>query len=507
MKVCLIRPPRVLKLMALSQKPAAPFGLAYLAGTLKKAGHTIKVIDGAGEAPEQYHKFIDDVLVNGISDDALIAQIPADTELIGYSCMFTGNWLFDRALIDKIGERFPNATIIAGGEHITAVPEFCLTQARHLDICVLGEGEETILEIINAMQQGGYYAHIESIVYRSGDEFKRTGRRARIRKLDEIAEPAWEYFPVDNYQLVNSANGVFRTRTLPILASRGCPYECTFCSSPQMWGTKYSLRTPALVVDEMEKYMREYDIRNFDFFDLTAIVKKDWIIEFASIIIARNLQISWQIPGGTRAEVIDEEVSAYLYKSGCTNITYAPESGSQRILDIIKKRVRLPAMMNSIKASRKNNLSIKLNMIIGFPDETHRDIWKTLWFLIQCAWFGVDDMFPANFTPYPGSELFTRLINEGKISLNDDYFKMIIISYTYAHPKRFSEHVGIGALRFYTIFQLLLFYSCSFLFRPAKVFKMVRNLVTRKYETRSEILIAELFKKKEKIIVLDTAQA
>ncbi len=496
-----------MKLMALSQKPAAPFGLAYLAGALKRAGHTIKIIDGAGEAPEQYNKFIDDFVVNGITSEAIIERIPADAELIGYSCMFTGNWLFDRALIDKIGDCFPNATIIAGGEHITAVPEFCLSQAKQLDVCVLGEGEETILDIIDAIQNNRDYSQVEGIVYRSEGEFLRTPKRARIRKLDEIAEPAWEYFPVDNYQLVNSANGVFRTRTLPILASRGCPYECTFCSSPQMWGTKYSLRTPAFVVDEMEKYMQLYGVRNFDFFDLTAIVKKDWIIEFASIIIDRKLQISWQIPGGTRAEIIDEEVSAYLYNSGCTNITYAPESGSQRILDLIKKRVRLPAMIKSIKASRKNNLSIKLNMIIGFPDETHRDIWKTIWFLIKCAWIGVDDMFPANFTPYPGSELFTRLIQEGKISLNDDYFKMIVISYTYSHPKRFSAHVGINALRFYTIFQLLLFYSCSFLFRPGKVFRMVRNLVTKKYETRSEILIAELFRKREKIIVLDTAQA
>ena len=506
MKVCLIRPPRVLKLMALSQKPAAPFGLAYLAGTLHKAGHEIKVIDGAGEAPDQYHKFIDDFLINGISADAILERIPADVELIGYSCMFTGNWLFDRILIDKIGAAFPNAMLIAGGEHVTAVPEFCLGEAEHLDVCVRGEGEETILDIIEVVKGNKSFAEVEGIVYRHTNEFIRTGKRARIRKLDEIAEPAWDYFPIDNYQLVNSANGVFRTRTLPILASRGCPYECTFCSSPQMWGTKYSLRTPVLVVDEMEKYMKLYGVQNFDFFDLTAIVKKDWIIEFASIIIDRKLNISWQIPGGTRAEVIDEEVAAYLYNSGCTNITYAPESGSQHILDLIKKRVRLPAMIKSIKASRKNNLSIKLNMIIGFPDETHLDIWKTIWFLIKCAWIGVDDMFPANFTPYPGSELFSRLIREDRISLNDDYFKMIVISYTYSHPKRFSDHVGINALRFYTIFQLLIFYSCSFLFRPGKVFRMVRNLVTRKYETRSEILIAELFKKKEKIIVVDTVQ-
>ncbi len=507
LRICFIRPSRILKLVSISQKPAAPLGLAYLASVTSKAGHDVSVVDAAGMAPDQYTPFKDDIVVNGLSISEAIAKIPGQTDIIGLSCMFSGNWLWDREFLIAVRNEHPQALIIAGGEHITAVSEYCMEDCPALDLCVLGEGEQKLLNVIDAYIHKSGYDEIEDVVTRSQNKPKVTEEaknpksniKRRIQKLDQIPIPDWSFFPIDNYQIANSANGVFRTRSLPVMASRGCPYSCTFCSSPNMWGTKYNLRKPEELVNEIEYVHNTYNIGNFDFFDLTAIIKREWIIEFAKEILRRELKITWQIPGGTRAEAIDEEVAYYLNASGCSNITYAPESGSDRLLKIIRKKVSLQSMIDSIKASSKQGLSIKLNMIVGLPDETHKDIWKTMWFLVRCSWNGVDDMFPANFTPYPGSSIFKDLVAEGKIKMNDDYFDMIVYSYTYTFKDVYSKNLGKNWLRFYGLFLLFLFYSTSFLFKPKKVVRLIKSLFSGKYETRMEVILGEMLRSRFKM--------
>ncbi len=112
-----------------------------------------------------------------------------------------------------------------------------------------------------------------------------------------------------------------------MLATRGCPYSCTFCSSPDMWTTRYYARSPASVVDEIADYVERYGISNVDFEDLTAFINRDWILAFCAELVRRDLHISYQLPSGTRSEALDAEVLAPLWRSGCRNLTYAPESG------------------------------------------------------------------------------------------------------------------------------------------------------------------------------------
>ena len=117
--------------------------------------------------------------------------------------------------------------------------------------------------------------------------------------------------------------------TVPILATRGCPYQCTYCSAPNMWLPRWIPRDPIKVVDEIEYYSKNFSAKNFPFQDLTAIIKKEWIKAFCEEIIKRNLNITWQLPTGTRSEAIDDEIASLLKKSGMTSMAYAPESGSE----------------------------------------------------------------------------------------------------------------------------------------------------------------------------------
>lgn len=498
MKICLIHPPRLMKPLSATMKPSPPLGLAFIAAALKREGHQIQVIDALAEAPDQYVQFKEDIVLNGLTEVEIARLIHPDTDVIGLSLMFSGNWLHNRILINYLGQQFPKATIIAGGEHLTAAPEFCINQTNSLHVCICGEGEETVVEVVKAIEHGTDFSTINGIVYRNNDNQPvRTERRARIKAIEDIAWPAWELFPLEQYKANGIIYGVDRdVYSVPLSATRGCPYSCTFCSSPQMWTTRYYMRSVQDVANEMEYFYHTFKVRNFDFFDLTAIIKKEWILDFTKEILKRKLDITWQIPAGTRSEAIDQEVAHYLYLSGCRNITYAPESGSIETLKLIKKKVKLPNMLRSIAFSSKENMNIKLNIIIGFPGETHANIWHTILFLVKASWYGANDMAPSVFSPYPGSELFKKLSDEGKLNMYDDnFFYEIIYVDTFFNSSFYNNEINKYVLRLYQIMYLAVFYSSNYIFHPTRLFKTIRNIWTRKYDSRAEMALGELIKR------------
>jgi radical SAM superfamily enzyme YgiQ (UPF0313 family) len=487
--------------------PSPPLGPAYIAAVLRKEGHVVQALDAAVEGFYDVEKFKLGTYIFGLNVENTVKRILPNTEVVCISLMYTNSWYLDRELIAAISARFPKAIIIGGGEHATAVPEYCFTTAPALDYIVMGEGEGTIAELMSALQLQQPVDAISRIAYKTatGIQINNFSRRIkRVDAVDEIPWPAWDLFPLDKYFNYKVTYGVYRGNCLPILASRGCPYDCTFCSSPQMWGKKYSLREVSDVVDEMEYYYKTYQVTSFDFFDLTAIIYKDWIVNICDEIIRRGLNITYQIPAGTRAEAIDFEVATKLYQSGCKNITYAPESGSERVLKAIRKRVNLPQILNSIKYSHTVGMNIKLNIIVGFPDETHLDVWKTIWFLVKSSWYGAHDMYPGVFSPYPGSLLYDRLVEEGKIDLySDDYILQIISSHDLWPGKTYNAKMSSTSVKIYTLVMFFAFYSSNFLFRPHRAFKTIMNLITNKHESRAELVLSQTFTKfrlsKEKV--------
>jgi anaerobic magnesium-protoporphyrin IX monomethyl ester cyclase len=498
MKVCLINPQRLMKLMSATMKPAIPLGLSFIAASLKNAGHTVSIVDCIAEGPDDYYSFGNDIISNGLSFSESVKHIPADVDVIGFSLMFSGNWIHNRKLIDYVGKAFPKAILIAGGEHITACPEFCIEQTKYLTACVLGEGEETVVELLSIIESEGDISTVEGIVYRDcQDKIIATSRRKRLRELDSIPRPAWELFPIEKYRDNGIVYGVDRgIISLPIMATRGCPYTCTFCSSPKMWGTRYFMRTVEDVVDEIETFHHRFGAKNFDFYDLTAIIRKEWIVAFCKELVTRKIDITWQIPAGTRSEAIDTEVSSWLYKSGCRNITYAPESGSVETLKLIKKKINLHDMLRSIKSSCKEGMNIKINFMIGFPNETHRNIWESIYFLLKASRAGVHDMSPAIFSPYPGSELFEQLKEQGKINmLNDDYFLEILNADTFFQNHFYNSNLSKYTLRIYVFIYLFAFYFSNFLLHPKRLIKTIQNIINKKYESRGEMALGELIKR------------
>ncbi len=499
MKICLIRPSVIHREVAFSHMPSPPLGAAYIAAVLKKAGHAVQVLDAAVEGFYDVEPFKFGTHIFGLNIPNTVQRIAEDTEVICFSFMFTNSWYLDREIVAAVRERFPRVIIIGGGEHATAVPEYCFNTAPAIDYIVMGEGEATISELMHAIVNGLPVDDIQRLAFRKDGvvQVNNSSRRIkRVNEVDDIPWPAWELFPLDKYFDYKVSYGVHRGNSLPIMASRGCPYDCTFCSSPQMWGKKYSLREVTDVVNEMEHYYTTFKVNSFDFFDLTAIIYKDWIIDLCNEIIKRGMDISYQIPAGTRAEAIDFEVADKLFKSGCKNITYAPESGSKRVLKDIRKRVNLSTIYSSIKYSNQVGVNIKLNIIVGFPDETHLDVWKTVWFLIRSSWYGAHDMYPGVFSPYPGSALYERLRQEGKVDVyDDDYIMQIINSHDLWPGKTYNDKMSSFAVKTYTLVMFAAFYGSNFLFRPQRLFKMIKNLAENKHESRAELVLSQTLTK------------
>ncbi|MBY0587083.1 B12-binding domain-containing radical SAM protein [bacterium] len=476
-----------------------PIGLAYLAGMIREDGFRVSIVDSMGEAPKQFLTE-GNYIYQGLTIDECVDLIAPDATVIGVTCMFTQEWLYARALIRAIRRRFPHVLLIAGGEHITGCTDYSLRDCPELDLCVRGEGEETLREIARCLGDIERARKLPGVAWIDRDlpdqPYRQAPPRARIRAIDDLPWPAWDLVPVETFVTSDNAYGVNRGRTLAALATRGCPYKCTFCSNPLMYGNLWQARNPEKLIEEIEEFIRRYQIQNFDFYDLTMVLKKEWILDFCRLVRERNLKITWQLPAGTRSEVIDDEIAAALYESGARNITYAPESGSVETLAKIKKRVNLTRLLVSIKSAVRNKLRVKCSLIIGFPHENRTSVFQTMLFAWKSAWVGVDAVECMVFTPYPGSELFDELRAEGRVpELNDDYIRSMAAFLDPFVPSHYCKHISGYELMAWRWAIMLSFFAVSFTIRPWRFARLVMSLFNRNPETVVENRLSAMLRR------------
>ena len=493
--IAIVRPPLILPqgMMNVSQG-VPPIGVAYLAGSLKADGHEVVVIDAFGSAVERYSKLDNTgLLINGLIAKDIVEMIPRDVDIIGISCMYSNEWIYYSDVIQDIVARFPNNPVIAGGEHITADPEYSLRGCPGLDVCVLGEGEVTFLNLVGALSGDQPLELVKGIAFlNSNGMFEKTSAQPRITAVDEIPVPAWDEIPLENYLSNGLGMATTGKRSMPMLASRGCPYQCKFCSARKMWRQKWVVRDPKLVVEEMKMWVDKYEVDHIEFYDLSAIVRKSWVIEFADILLKENLNVTWACPSGTRSEALDWEVCDRLYSSGCHDLVYAPESGSPETLKRIKKKINIPKMLKSMRVATNCGIHLKANLIIGFPGQTMMEVVESYWFIVKMAWVGVRDVAVFPLVPYPGSDLFSQLVEQGKIKKSSPLHETFLSGNVYnevSGMKSWSEHISDRQLKFLTVGGMISFYVLQFLFRPWRVFGSLGRIACHTHRTMLERLI------------------
>jgi anaerobic magnesium-protoporphyrin IX monomethyl ester cyclase len=498
--VTLIRPPRILSRTALNTvTPVAPLTLAYLTAALRAEGIRTVAIDGCS-AVDQCTP-LDDLpyVVNGLTADEIADRVDPTSVFIGISCMFSREWMYQKRVIQTVRRRFPHIPIVAGGEHITADPEFVFRDCPEVTACALGEGEETIVELARAFANGTPLADVPGLALVGADgPLVRTPKRARLRAIDALPWPAWDALPIEVYLDRGFGMDEYLSRSIPMLASRGCPYTCTFCSNPSMWGTKWLARDPDDVVAEIAHYRRTYGIEHVEFFDLTTIVDRRWILRFTARLIEANLGITWTMPSGTRSEALDAEVLDSLRRSGCRGVTYAPESGSPATLKRIKKRVDPNRMLDSIRVAVASGLYVKAHLIVGLPRQPLREVWESFTFGLRLALAGVDDLLVYPFSAYPGSELYRELVAAGRIdpSAPDYDRKLLGADYGDSENTSWSEHFSARTVRSTAAAMMLVFYVGQFLLRPWRALRAGARLVSGRPKTWFERTISGQLRRK-----------
>ena len=467
---------------AINNEATPAIGMAYLAGYAIDRGHDVTIVDSVSEALNHIWPMPDfaGIACQGLTFEDAIARIPENSQVIGISIMFSGEWPVQRKFLEKIRECFPKAVIIAGGEHATALSEYVLRDCPSLDACVMGEGEHTFFEILEKVSENESIYDLNGIAYLDASgAFIRNETQPRVRDLSQIPWPHWPDGYLEKFWAAGKSFGIGTERDMPIMGSRGCPYQCTFCSNPQMWTTRYTLRDIDDLISEIKHYIDKYNITSLQFYDLTAITKKRWTVEFCKKLLEEDIKISWSLPSGTRSEALDVETLSLLKETGCTYLVYAPESGSPRILEKIKKRISLDGLTESIINAKNLGITTRANLIIGFPGETRKDMLKTIFYGFKLAMRGVEEV-PINlYSAYPGSEIFKHLIKDNRVTLNDDYFlslTSINSDFLAINPMVVNEIVSPRGLAIYRVVAMGTNYLLGYLINPSRIIRTIRNV-------------------------------
>jgi anaerobic magnesium-protoporphyrin IX monomethyl ester cyclase len=377
-KVALINPPPPAGAFVHYQSPL--IGVAYIAAVLEEKGFDIKVID----CP------LLNMSYEGLKQE--IARYKPD--IVGITSVTV---TFSSAVqaAHSAKEVDPQVLVVLGGPHVTVLDEQTVGENPDVDVVVRGEGEATMLELAERVAKSKLhnFGGVKGITFRENSKVVRTEERDFIQNLDELPHPAYKYFPLEKYRLYGKL-------ILPITTSRGCFANCSFCLAPRMAGRVFRARSPKNVVDELELFKNLYKPDAFTFHDETFTTDKDRAIAICDEIKQRKIGLPWDC--STRVDRISKDVLVKMKEAGCQLVSFGAESGSQAILNSMRKGTTVEQNEMAIKLVREAGMVVTVSMIIGYPGETEETLEQTLNFIRRTQ---PDDVHLSLATPYPGIEL------------------------------------------------------------------------------------------------------
>jgi len=404
MNVLLLTPPSLQlsfgKIKKLSD--ALPsIGLAYIGAVLRNNGINVKILDAYAEETK-----IQDI-VQVVTNNQI--------DLIGISVLTTSADLVEE-IVHTLRKEAPSVIVVLGNVHASIFAENILLRDG-ADIIVHNEGEYTMLDIVQALEKESPLNEIDGISFKQDGKIIHTKSREFISDLDQLPYPAWDLYDIKKYQTdprTEVKDTLFRYQ---ILATRGCPNQCTFCSSrsAKSLGTKYRMRKPKAIVDEIEHLYLNFGARTILFMDLAFPLVKEHAMAVCQEIIDRGYhkKITWS--SECRVKPIDQEMLEKMRESGCIRVNFGIESGQDRILKMIKKGINTTDVRKAVTLANNAGIEVDGLFMIGLPTETPEDIKKTIDFAIcldiRYATFNV-------FVPFPGSELFTELSDKKLLHYN-----------------------------------------------------------------------------------------
>ena len=367
-----------------------PIYLAYAAAVLEKSGIGVEFIDGVAE-DLSIEAFVNKVKETGPNVVAMECSTPS----INYD-LFTAK---------KLKEELEDILIVLLGSHSTYFHKDILTKNGFVDAIVRGEFDLTVRNLSLALSNEGGLESVKGISYQDDEGLHINEDRPLIQDLDALPFPARHIVKSESYR-----EAVFTgKRCTTIVSSRGCPYQCVFCLWPRtMYGRKYRARSSENVVDEVEHVVEEYGVDEIYFDDDCLTLDKGRLIRICRGIIERGVDVKWMCQ--SRVDNVDRELLSEMKKAGCHYIKYGVESGSQRVLDAMKKGIILEDARRAFTLTRKVGIKTQAFFLFGLPWDNHETIRETIEFAKELK---PDSAQFAIVVPHPGTELYDICLEKG----------------------------------------------------------------------------------------------
>lgn len=412
-RVLLIRPNiSVRKGFERQNKMYPPLGLAYLATPLLKRGYEVKIVDMVAEAPTKQWEYDKRFMMYGM-DDSDLHQLVAEFQpnLVGISCIIPQNPRMED-ICKMLRRDFPNVPIALGGAHPSVMPEYCLEKTG-ADYVLKGDSEHTFTALVDCLAEGRL-ADINSIgglAMRENGQIRNNPKTKLPGGLDDIGFPAWELLPNESYQ----KHGI----SMPIITSRGCPYDCTFCCANLIRNRKWMHRSPQNVVDEIQTLVEKFGYKNITIFDDAFNIQAKRSIEICQEIVRRKLDIHIIIPSSLIISILTKEVIHWLAKAGCVALALPFEHIDEKIRNtVIKKRLSSAHFENVLRWCREENILTVVNFVIGMPGESEETLKSVVRYVKDSAW-KMDALSIYIATPFPGTDFHDDLVEKGYLKNAD----------------------------------------------------------------------------------------
>lgn len=460
-KLLLLNPPLGEKersgALATATGRSIPYGLISLASVVRKEGYHVYFLDSANF---------------GYGVEETVNKILAiNPDYVGIT---TVTLSIDRSskVADLLKMKNSEINIIVGGAHLSSVPEETMNRFSSFDVGVIGEGEETIIEVLKTLDTDGSLKTINGIIYREGHEICKTGQRSMIKDLDSLPLPAWDMIPdmVNTYR--PSAPSYLRLPSTTIVTSRGCFGRCIFCNSKMIHG---GLRCfSAEYVLKMIRYLvKNYKIKDLSIYDDNFVFFRERVEKICKTILDEKIDITWSCY--SRVDQGNLELFKIMKRAGCWQISYGIESGSQRILDLVKKDVKLEQIEKTVTETKKAGLRTRGFFIIGHFTESRESILETINFMKKIP---LDDFHFTAFTPLPGTVAYKMADKYGKFDrtwskMNLQYPAFVPNGLTAEQLEYYSK---LAYRSFYFRSKIIVSYLCILFKYPKNVKRLINAL-------------------------------
>lgn len=395
MKVLFVNPPQTASKYKFMGVIAPPLGIAYMAGVLQENNIDVEILDASAE--DMDFKDVEKELLKRKPD---LVALTALTPTIGRA--------LETAQIVK--ETLPDSIVVMGGYHPTF--NFIETlEDENVDIVIRGEGEYIMLNLVQALENQSSLHDVKGIVFedKNSKEIVVNPEAPLIQDLDELPFPALNLLPMKKYRLLD-----MDTHMTTMITTRGCPMQCSFCSSAAMHGKKIRERSVENIVDEIEYLKTNYDIDTIAFMDDTFTLKKRKVMAICDEILKRNIEIMWGCT--SRVDTLDEKLLKKMKEAGCITIFIGVESADQQQLDNMCKNTTISKIENAFKIARKLKIRTIASVALGMPGDTKEIMNKTVKFVHKLK---PNYAIYSLATPYPGTRFYKEAFEKNLIKIKD----------------------------------------------------------------------------------------